>query len=263
MIHPTAIVSPQAKLGTHVRVGPFSIIEAGAEIGDKTEIRSSVVITGFARLGSECVVHAGAVLGGEPQDLKFKGEETLATIGDRTVIRECVTVNRGTSASGMTSIGHDCLIMAYCHVAHDCHLGNHVIMSNITQLAGHVTIEDYVTIGGCAKITQFCSVGRYAMIGADSKIVKDIAPYLLVDGNPTKVIGLNKVGLKRRGFPTAVIEELEELYTMVLHSGFNVSDGIKKFLERRNGHHLSHGGVLPETQICIDFIQRSKRGISR
>lgn len=259
MHHPTAIISPQAKLGSNVRVGAFSIIEAGAEVGDGTEIHSSVVITGFARIGKECVIHTGAVIGGDPQDLKFSGEESLAVIGHRTTIREYVTINRGTAASGVTRVGDNCLIMAYCHAAHDCIIGNNVVIANATQLGGHVTIEDYATLGGVIKVHQFCSVGRHAMVGADTKIVKDIAPYLLVDGNPASVQGLNKIGLKRRGFPTEVIHELEEFYTMILHSGYNVSDGIKHFLERQT----IHGGVLPETQLCIDFIRASKRGIAR
>jgi UDP-N-acetylglucosamine acyltransferase len=258
-IHPTALVAPTAQLGVGVRIGAFSIVEAGAEIGDHTDIRSSVVIASNTRLGAGCVVHPSAVIGGEPQDLKFKGEETSVVIGERTVIRECATVNRGTAATGVTAIGHDCLIMAYCHVAHDCVVGNHVIMSNVTQLAGHVTLEDYAILGGCVKVTQFCSVGRHAMVGADSKIVKDVAPYLLADGNPVKIAGLNKVGLKRRGFTTEAINELEELYTLMLFAGNNVSDGIRKFLDRAT----IHGGVLPESQTVIDFVQASKRGIHR
>lgn len=256
MHHPQAIISPEAKIGSSVVIGPFAVIEAGAVIGDHTEIRSAAVITKFARIGSECVIHPGAVIGGEPQDLKFKGEDSLAIIGNRTVIREYATINRGTEASGKTEIGDDCLIMAYCHAAHDCHIGNHVVVANATQLGGHVTIHDHVVVGGVVKIHQFCTVGKHAMIGADTKIVKDIAPYLLIDGNPAQVFGLNKIGLKRRGFTPDILNELEEFYTKIFHSGLNVSDGLNKFLQER-------GGVLPETQNCINFIRTSKRGIMR
>jgi UDP-N-acetylglucosamine acyltransferase len=253
--HPTAIISPQAELGASVRVGAFSIIEAGASIGEGTEIRSSAVIHGQSRIGRECVIHPGAIIAGDPQDLKFKGEETLAFVGDRTVIREYATIHRGTDATGKTVVGTDCLVMAYCHVAHDCTVGNHVIMSNVTQLAGHVTVHDFAILGGVTKVHQFCTIGSYAMTGAGTKVVKDIAPYLLVDGNPPQVQGVNKIGLKRRGFSDEAVKELEELYKMIMRSGLNVSAGIQKFLER--------GTVRPETQVAIDFIKASKRGISR
>ncbi len=255
-IHPTAIVSPKAELGSNVRVGAFSIIEAGAEIGNNTEIRSSVVITGFARIGTDCVIHPGAVIGGEPQDLKFGGEFSLAVIGNRTTIREFATINRGTEASGKTMLGDDCLFMAYCHAAHDCHIGNHVVIANGSQLGGHVVVEDYAILGGVSKVHQFTRIGKHTMVGAGTKIVKDIAPYLLVDGIPAVVQGLNKIGLKRRGFPNEVIHELEELYTLMLHSGFNVTDGMNRFLQGR-------GDVFPETQNCVDFVRQSKRGIAR
>jgi len=257
--HRLASISPKARLGANVTIGAFAVIEDGAEIGDNTEIRSSVVITGSARIGSDCVIHPGAVIGGEPQDLKFGGEQTVALVGNRTTIREYVTINRGTSASGKTSVGEDCLIMAYCHVAHDCHVGNHVIIANASQLGGHVAIHDFAVLGGVTKVHQFVTVGKHAMVGAGTKLVKDIAPYLLADGIPATIHGLNKTGLKRRGFPREVINELEEFYTMVLHSGYNTSDGITRFLERST----IHGGVLPETQNCIDFIRQSKRGICR
>lgn len=256
MHHPQAIISSKAEIGSSVSIAPFAIIEAGAVIGDNTEIRSSAVITGFARVGDDCVIHSGAVIGGDPQDLKFKGEDSLAIIGNRTVIREYVTINRGTEASGKTEVGDDCLIMAYCHAAHDCFIGNHVVLANATQLGGHVLIDDHAVVGGVVKIHQFCRVGKHAMLGADTKIVKDVAPYLLVDGNPAQVFGLNKIGLKRRGFTADVLNELEEFYTKIYHSGLNITEGLNKFLQER-------GDIFPETQNCVDFIRSSKRGIMR
>lgn len=253
--HPTAIISPGATLGANVRVGAFTIIEDGVVIGDNTEIRSSVVIYSAARIGADCVIHPGAVIGAEPQDLKFNGEATLALVGDRTVIRECVTINRGTDASGETRIGSDCLIMAYCHAAHDCVVGNHVIIANASQLGGHVVIEDYAIIGGVAKIHQFSKIGKHAMVGAGTKIVKDIPPFALVDGIPARFETINKIGLKRRGFSDSAIQELEDFYQTILRSGLNISAGITKFQER--------GTLHTETLDCITFIRASKRGICR
>jgi UDP-N-acetylglucosamine acyltransferase len=254
--HPTSIISPEAHLGVNVRVGAFSIIESGAVIGDNTEIRSSVMISSFARIGTHCTVYPHAVIGTEPQDLKFRGETTYVHIGDRTVIREFVTVNRGTQAQGETRIGNDCLIMAYCHVAHDCLLGNNVIIANATQMGGHVVIEDFAVLGGLVKIHQFCTIGAHAMVGAGTKVVKDIAPYTLVDGIPAKVGGINVVGLERRGFGTDTIQNIREFYEMVLRSGLNVSAGVEAFAKGREF-------ISPEVQYCISFIDRSERGISR
>ncbi|MFY8001258.1 MAG: acyl-ACP--UDP-N-acetylglucosamine O-acyltransferase [Candidatus Kapaibacteriota bacterium] len=253
--HPTAQISPNAEIGANVRIGAFSIIEDGAVIGEGTEIRSSVVIYGSARIGAGCTIHHSAVIGGEPQDLKFNGETTHAIIGDRTVIREFVTVNRGTEASGETRIGNDCLIMAYCHAAHDCVIGNNVIIANASQLGGHVEIDDYAIIGGVAKVHQFSKVGKHAMVGAGTKIVKDIPPFALADGIPGRFEAVNKLGLKRRGFSEEVIQELEDFYTTILRSGLNISAGIAKFQER--------GTLHAETLDCIRFIQNSKRGICR
>lgn len=253
--HPTAQISIKATLGSNVRVGAFSIIEEGAVIGDGTEIRSSVVVYGSSRIGADCVIHPGAVIGGEPQDLKFNGEPSLAIIGDRTVIREFVTINRGTEASGETRIGDDCLIMAYCHAAHDCVVGNNVIMANTSQLGGHVVIEEYAILGGVAKVHQFSKIGKHAMVGAGTKIVKDIPPFALVDGIPAQFEAVNKIGMKRRGFSDDAIQELEEFYTTILHSGLNISAGIAKFQEREELHQ--------ETLDCIAFIHNSKRGICR
>lgn len=215
LIHPLASVAPEARIGNNVTIGPFAVIESDVEIGDGSIISAHATLMNGSRIGSECSVFPGAVIGAVPQDLKFKGENTLAIIGDRTVIRECATVNRGTEATGRAIIGKDCLIMAYCHVAHDCTVGDHVIMSNVSQLAGHVSIGDWVILGGLAKVIQFCTVGNHAMIGADCKITKDVAPYALIGREPAKVEGVNKIGLRRRGFSNEAIDAIQELYSAV------------------------------------------------
>lgn len=254
-IHPTAIVSPKAKLGENVKIGAFTHVEDDVEIGDNTVVRSSAVIANGSRIGRNNVICHGAVIGTEPQDLKYANERTFAKIGDRNTIREYATINRGTTATGETRLGSDCLIMTYCHIAHDCHLGSNIIMSNVTQLAGHVTIEDWVTTGGVVKIHQFCTVGKHTMIGADAKIVKDVPPFTLIGRVPPQVEGVNKIGLKRRGFSPELIREIIEFYDTVLFSGLNTTDGIKKYKQREI--------IVPEIEETIKFIENSTRGIYR
>jgi len=255
MHHNTAIISKKAKIGENVKIGPFTIIEDDVEIGDNTEIRSGVYLADGTRIGRDCRIHSGAVIATEPQDLKFGGEKTLAVVGDRTVIREYATINRGTAESGRTSVGTDCLIMTYCHLAHDCHVGNNVIMANATQLGGHVTIEDWANAGGVVKIHQFCRIGKHAFIGADVKIVKDVPPFTLIGREPAKIEGLNKIGLRRRGFTMEQIDAVEEFYKVVLYSGLNYSDGLKMVEDK--------GNISPEVAYCIDFIRKSERGVMR
>jgi len=254
-IHPTAIVSGKAELADGVSVGAHTIIYDDVVIGENTEIRSSVVIGDGSRIGKDNAIYHGTVIATEPQDLKYKNEKTYVLIGDRNVIREYVTINRATVATGRTTLGSDCLLMAYVHLAHDCHVGDNVIMSNVTQLAGHVTVEDWVTIGGVVKLHQFISVGCHSMIGADVKLVKDVPPYTLVGSNPPKVDKLNTIGLRRRGFDSSVIREIDKFYTAILWSKYNVSDGLRKY-EQENE-------IIPEIQHCIDFIKKSERGIYR
>lgn len=255
-IHPLASVAPGAKIGTNVTIGPFAVIESDTEIGDGSIIHAHATILNGSRIGQECAIFPGAVIGAVPQDLKFKGEQTFAIIGERSVIRECATINRGTEATGRAIIGKDCLIMAYCHVAHDCTVGDHVVMSNVSQLAGHVTIGNWVILGGLAKIIQFCSVGDHAMIGADCKVTKDVAPYALIGREPAKVEGVNKIGLRRRGFSNQAIDAIQELYSAVFFSGMNTTDGMEEY-ERL------HENVLSEVQACISFIRSSQKGIIR
>lgn len=252
-IHPTAIISNKAEIGSNVSIGANTIIEDDVRIGNNTEIRSSVVIANGATIGNDCRIYHGAVISTEPQDLKYKGEKTQVFIGDRTVIREYATVNRATVATGKTIVGEDCLLMAYIHVAHDCRLGNNIIISNVTQLAGHVSIEDYVTVGGVAKIHQFTNIGSHSMIGADVKLVKDVPPYTMVGSNPPRIDRLNIIGLKRRNFSKEVIKEIDNFYRTILWSKYNITHGLRKYEENNE--------VIPEIQHCIDFIKKSERGI--
>ncbi len=255
-IHPQAAVSPKARIADNVRIGAFTFIDDDVEIGESTEIQSNVVLKNGTRIGNECTVFSGAVIGSEPQDLKFQGEPTLAVIGNRTVIRECVTVNRGTSHSGKAIVGDDCLLMAYTHVAHDCVVGNHVILSNVTQLAGHVTIGDWAILGGMAKVVQFCNVGAHVMLGAGVKVTKDIPPYTLIGREPARLEGINVIGLKRRGFATDTIDAIEHFFSMVYFGSYNVTDGIEAYKALVSE-------PCAEVQLCIDFIKSSKKGTIR
>ncbi len=257
LIHNTAIVSPKAKIGENVKIGAFSIIEDDVEIGEGTEIMYSVVIANGARIGKNCRIFSNVAIATEPQDVKYKGEVTYAIIGDNTVIREFATVNRATTATYKTEVGENCLIMTYAHVAHDCKVGNNVRITNTVQLGGHVEIEDNVILGGAAVVHQFCKVGRNAMVGGAVKVVKDVPPYAMIGENPPKVDGLNIIGLRRAGFSTEAIKEIENFYFTLFRSGLNNSDGLAKYK-------AEHSEIIPEVQNCINFIEvKSNRGIYR
>lgn len=254
-IHSSSIVSPKAQLGENVEIGPFCIVNDGAIIGDGTKLMSSNYVDSGSTIGKDCRLFPGAVVGTEPQDLKFSGEITLTEIGDRTTLREYSTVHRGTEATGKTIVGSDCLIMAYCHVAHDCRVGNNVVMANVAQIAGHVVLEDWVILGGLSKVHQYCKIGCHSMIGADVKIVMDVAPYVLIGRNPARVEKVNKVGLRRRGFSEETVKEIQDFYDIVLFSGLNNNDGIKQFMQNRQ--------VSDDVMHCVNFIKNSTRGIHR
>ncbi|MDZ7336904.1 MAG: acyl-ACP--UDP-N-acetylglucosamine O-acyltransferase [candidate division KSB1 bacterium] len=252
-IHPTALVDPAAELGHGVSVGPFSVIEKNVIIGDGTTIGSHVLIASGTRLGRDCRVHHGAVLGTVPQDLKFGNEETTLEIGDRTVIREYATLNRGTKEHWKTVVGSDCLLMAYIHVAHDCTVGNHVIMANAANLAGHVTVEDWATLGGLLAVHQFVRIGCHAFVGAGCKAMKDVPPYVLAMAEPLQFAGLNSVGLRRRGFSQETMALLKRAYRLLYRSNLNVSQALARIREE-----------LPQTeeiQHVVRFIEGSRRGI--
>ena len=205
LISSLAFVHPEAIIGNNVIIDPFAYVDRNVEIGDGTRIMTHATILYGARIGKNCTIFPHATISAIPQDLKFKGEETVAIIGDRTVIRECATVNRGTASKGFTIVGEDCLIMAYSHVAHDCIIKNHVILGNAAQLAGEVEIEDYANVSGGTLIHQFTRIGAHAMIQGGSKIPKDIPPYVMVGREPISYVGLNVVGLRRRGFTLSLI----------------------------------------------------------
>ncbi len=252
-VHTSAIVSQKAQLGEDVSVGPFSIVEEGVVIGAKTRIASNVLVASGTTLGEACVLHHGAVVGTIPQDLKFGGEQTTMEVGDRTVIREFATLNRGTEDRWKTVVGSDCLIMAYAHVAHDCVVGDHVILANSVALSGHVTIEDFAILGGFAKVHQFARIGQHSFVGADYRVTKDVVPYIKVAGEPLKPVGLNTLGLKRRGFSPETLAILEQAHRILFRSGLNTSQALDRMREALE--------QTEEVQTLIRFIEESARGI--
>ncbi|ACD91209.1 MAG: acyl-ACP--UDP-N-acetylglucosamine O-acyltransferase [Chlorobium limicola] len=228
-IHATAIISPEAFLSAGVSVGPYSVIEEDVTIGEGTVVGPQVHIASGTRIGNNCRIHTGAVLAGEPQDLKFAGEKTYLYIGDRTVIRECVTLNRGTKASGKTVVGSDNLIMAYVHAGHDCVIGNHVVIANSVQFGGHCEVGDYAVIGGLTGVHQFVRIGRYTMVGGIARASLDVPPFVMAGGHSTfRYEGLNAIGLKRRGFSPESISRIRDVYRIVFQSGLLLSNALEK-----------------------------------
>jgi UDP-N-acetylglucosamine acyltransferase len=256
MIHPTAIVSPDAQLGEGVEIGPYAIIRSEVKIGKNTVIGPHTVIDDFTQIGEGCHIFQFCSIGAPPQDLKFSGEKTRVIIGNYNTIREFVTIHRSTAADiGVTIIGDHNLIMAYCHVAHNCKLGNRIVMSNAATLAGHVHIEDYAIISGLSGIHQFCRIGAHSMVGGASAVVKDVPPYTIAQGNHAKLFGLNLVGLKRRGFSETTIRTIKEAYKIVFRSQLLLEDALKKVQEEVD--------MIPEVAHFIKFIKESERGVCR
>jgi len=252
-IHSTAIVSNKAELGSDISIGPYSIIEDDVIIGDGCKIASSVVIAAGARLGKKVQISPGAIIATEPQDLKFGGEKSLAEIGDNTIVREYATINRGTVARGKTTLGKNCLVMAYAHVAHDCIIGDNVIMANSVNLAGHVEIGDFAILGGVLPVHQFVKIGTHSMIGGGFRVQQDICPYSLTGGYPLKVVGINAVGLKRRGFSPETISTLEQAFKILFFSKLNTTQAADRI--------KSEFDSSPEIKEILGFIDRSDRGI--
>lgn len=255
MKQPLAYIHPAAKIAPSVVIDPFVTIDQNVEIGEGTRICSNVAILEGSRIGKNCIIFPGAVIGAIPQDLKFRGEDTLAIIGDNTTIRECVTVNRGTAARGKTQVGSNCLIMAYSHVAHDCIVGDNVIISNATQLAGEVVVDNYAVIGGGSLVHQFCHIGPHVMIQGGALVNKDIPPYVKAAREPIAFAGVNSIGLRRRNFSNDVIREIQDTYRYLYLSSMNVSDAIERI-----------EAELPATKErdeIILFVRNSKRGIIR
>jgi UDP-N-acetylglucosamine acyltransferase len=253
-IHPSAIVDEDAELGRGVVVGPWSIIGPRVRIGDGTEIRSHVLIERDTTVGADCQIHQGAVLGTDPQDLKFRGEETTLVVGDRTVIREYATLNRGTADLEQTTVGDDCLLMAYSHVAHDCQIGNNVVLANAVNMAGHVFIEDWAIVGGLTAIHQFVRIGAHAFVGGASRTSQDVPPYTKAAGSPIKLYGLNSVGLDRRGFSQEVRRALKRAYRIIFQSNLPLVQALDQA--------QSECEELPEVLHFISFIRESERGVT-
>ena len=248
-------IHPEAKIGKNVTIEPFSSIYENVEIGDGTWIGPNVSIFQGARIGKNCRIFPGAVISAIPQDLKFKGEVTTAEIGDNTTIRECVTINRGTSDKMKTAIGSNCLIMAYVHVAHDCIIGNNVIIANSVNLAGHVEIEDYSILEGLVAIQQFVKIGAHAFITGGSLVRKNVPPFTKAAREPLQYIGINSVGLRRRGFSNERISEIEDIYRTLYIKGHNVTNALA-IIEQE-------APVSKEKEQILGFIRESKDGIMR
>jgi UDP-N-acetylglucosamine acyltransferase len=253
-IHPTAVVSPDARIGADCVIGPYSIIGGEVSLGDRVRIDGHCVIDGRTRIGDEAHLFPFVSIGLPPQDLKFAGEETETEIGRRTRIREFVTIHRGTAGGGgITKVGDDCFIMAQAHIAHDCLIGNQVIMANAATLAGHVTIDDGANIGAYSGVHQFCRVGREAYVGGYSVVVKDALPFALTVGNHAKCYGVNKVGVRRRGYSRETVAALHHAFHLLLSSKLNTTQA----LERMRAEITNS----PEVDELIHFVESSKRGV--
>jgi UDP-N-acetylglucosamine acyltransferase len=252
--HATAVISPDADLAESVSVGPYAVIGPGVRLGERVRVGPHAYIERDTRVGEDSHIHAGAVLGTDPQDMKYGGEASMLEVGCRTTIREYATLNRGTAASGRTSVGDDCLIMAYAHVAHDCHLGDHVILANAVNMGGHVEIGDWAIVGGVTAIHQFVRIGRHAFVGGGSRVPQDVAPYVTVAGNPCAAYGINTEGLRRRGFGRDVLASLRHAYRVLFRSNRNMGDALEA-LE-------SEGGLGEEVLELVAFIRSSERGVT-
>jgi UDP-N-acetylglucosamine acyltransferase len=252
-IHPTALVDAGAEIGADVEIGPFAIVGENCRIGDGCVIAARATLERNVILGDGVKVGIGSVLGGDPQDLKFKGELTTVEIGDGTTIREYTTINRGTTQSYKTTVGKGCFIMSYVHLAHDCHIGDGVILVNSVQLAGHVTVGDKAIVAGQSAAHQFVKIGQYSFVGGCSRISQDVPPYIKAVGNPIKLYGLNSVGLQRNNFPDEVVRELKRAYRLFFRSELNVSQA-----KERAAAELK---PFPEVQELLRFVEESGRGV--
>ncbi len=248
-----AVIDPGAKLGKDVSVGPFAIIEGDVVIGDGAQIHANAQIKQYSRIGKNSRIFASSVIGEIPQDLKFSGEASELIIGDNTTVREFSTLNRGTSDSGKTVIGSNCLLMAYVHIAHDCIVGDNTILANGVQLGGHVEIGNHVTIGGMTPVHQFCKVGDYAFVGGGYRIVQDVPPFIMAMGEPLRFSGLNSVGLRRKNFSAETRTALKRAYKLIYQSELNRTQAVKKIESDFNS--------MPEMKTVLNFIELSSRGL--
>lgn len=252
-VHPTAVVDPSAQLGRDAEVGPYAVVGPGVTIGERCRIGPHATLERNVRLAAGARVGQGSILGGDPQDLKYQGEETWVEVGEETVIREYSTINRGTAKSGVTRIGARSYIMSYVHIAHDCRIGDGVILSNCAQLAGHVTIQDRANLSGLVAVHQFVTIGSLAFIGGCSRVTQDIPPYVTAVGNPVELFGLNSIGLQRAGVAADTIAALKRLYRFFFNSGLKFSQAMD-----RSRLELPE---LPEIQRFLEFLSASERGV--
>ncbi len=252
-IHPSAVIDPGAELGRDVTVSPYAIIGPKVTIEDGAWIGPHATIERNARIGMAVRIGQGTVVGGDPQDLKYRGEETWVEIGAGTVLREYATINRGTSATGRTTVGSKCFIMSYVHIAHDCHIEDEVIIANGTQMAGHVTIRRHAILSGLIVVHQFATIGEYAFAGGATRVSKDIPPYVKAVGNPMELYGLNTIGLQRAGFPPDTITALKKAYRLFFNSDLNLSQALERAKQEVP--------MLPEVERLIGFVQSSERGV--
>lgn len=253
MNQPLAYVHPEAKVAKNVVIEPFVTIDKNVEIGEGTWIGSNVTIMEGARIGCNCKIYPGAVISANPQDLKYRGEDTITVIGDNTTIREFVTVNRATRANWETKVGNNCLIMAYAHIAHDCVVGNNCILANGVTLAGHVIVEDYVNIGGLVAVQQFVHIGAHSMTAGGSLVRKDVPPYVKCAREPLSYVGINSIGLRRRGFSSEKIAQLQEIYRIIYLDKLNVTQALD-IIEAKFPATIERDEIL-------SFISKSSVGI--
>ncbi|HOQ51643.1 MAG TPA: acyl-ACP--UDP-N-acetylglucosamine O-acyltransferase [Candidatus Atribacteria bacterium] len=254
-IDSTARIGKEVALEEGVEIGPYSILKGEIKVGAHTKIGAFTVIEGNVEIGSHCNIGHHVVIGTPPQDLSYQGEKTQVIIGERTTLREFVTVHRATGEGKATSIGDDCFIMAYCHIAHNCYLGNGITMANNSTLAGYVEIEDLATLSGWVGVHQFVRLGKLVMIGGLSKVVMDIPPYTLADGHPARIFGLNMVGMKRRGIEGKKREEIHQIYNLIYHSNLSRSKALEE---------LKRSTFDPQlVEEIVDFWEKSKRGVAR
>lgn len=255
MIHPLTYVHPDAKIAPNVRIDPFTTVHKNVEIGEGTWIGSNVTIMEGARIGKNCQIFPSSVISAIPQDLKYKGEDTVTIIGDNTTIRECVTINRGTTDRNETRIGNNCLIMAYSHIAHDCQVGNYCVFSNNTTLAGHIIVGDYVVLAGLTAVQQFVRIGSHSFVTGGSLVRKDIPPYVKAAREPLSYVGVNSVGLKRRGYSTEKINQILDIYRILFVRGYNVSKALS-IIE-------TDIPVSDERDEILSFVRETGKGIMK
>lgn len=255
MISKLAFVHPDAILGKEVTVEPFAYIAGNVEIGEGTWIGPNSTILDGARIGKKCSIFPSSIISGIPQDLKFRGEETTVEIGDNTTVRECVTVNRGTAAVGRTVIGNGCLLMAYAHIGHDCVIGNNCIIGNSSGLAGEVNVDDWAILSGATLVHQFSHIGGHVMIGGGAKVRTDVPPFIKADREPLSYLGLNTVGLTRRGFEKERIDEIHNIYRVIYQSNMNISQALDQVEKEFKSS--------PDRDYILEFIRKSERGIIR